>query len=75
MILFEFIRFSARLLCTLAIVIPYPDPGSGLFLWQGLGVIVTATLIRFRHMLLRFFYRVRPSPRSSSLQIDEKRSP
>jgi hypothetical protein len=74
MILFEFIRFSARILHAHALIVPYPDPGSGLLLWQALGAIVTATLFRSRHMLLRFFYQVRPSPRSSADQTDEKRS-
>jgi hypothetical protein len=73
MILFELIRFSARLLHTHALVIPYPDPGSGLLLWQALGAIVTAILFRSRHILLKFFYRVHASPRSSVDQTDEKR--
>jgi hypothetical protein len=74
MIIFEFIRFSARLLHAHALIVPYPDPGSGLLLLQALGAIVTAILFRSRLMLLRFFYRVRPSPHAPADQTDEKRS-
>lgn len=73
MILHEPVSFLARLLHAHVLVVPYPDPGSGLLLLQALGAIVTAVLFRSRHALLRFFYRVRPSPRSSADQTDEKR--
>jgi hypothetical protein len=73
MIHFELIRFSGRLFHAGTLVIPYPDPGSGLLLLQAFGAIVAAILLHCRHILSRFFRHVRPSPLSSADQTDKKR--
>lgn len=71
----ELIRFAVPVVHThLCVLIPYPDPGSGLLLWQALGAIVTAILFRSRRMLLDLFYRHHPSPHSSADQTDDHRS-
>lgn len=71
----ELIRFAVPVVNThLGVVIPYPDPGSGLLLWQALGAIVTAILFRSRRMLWGLFDRHHPPPPASADQADDHRS-
>ena len=65
----------ARLLRSQSVVIPYPDPGSGLLLLQSLGAVVAAIVFRFRHLIPGFSKRVRAAPPPEPGQTADKQTP